>query len=60
MIGFAGSNLDFLNFMSEDKYNLKEVYGDSKLANILFTRQLATILKGEVSLSYAFIEEKNI
>jgi len=45
-LAHLGSNLDFLNFMSEDKYNLKEVYGDSKLANILFTRQLATILKG--------------
>ena len=46
--------------MSEDKYKIKEVYGDSKLANILFTRQLATILKGDVSHVNLFIQEKNI
>jgi len=45
-LSHLGSNLDLSNFMSEDKYKIKEVYGDSKLANILFTRQLATILKG--------------
>jgi NAD(P)-dependent dehydrogenase (short-subunit alcohol dehydrogenase family) len=43
---FARSGLDFDDLMSEKGYAGLRVYGKSKLANILFTRELARRLEG--------------
>jgi NAD(P)-dependent dehydrogenase (short-subunit alcohol dehydrogenase family) len=41
-----GQRLDFADLQSENHYNGMAVYGRSKLANILFTRELARRLAG--------------
>jgi NAD(P)-dependent dehydrogenase (short-subunit alcohol dehydrogenase family) len=40
------AHLDFDDLMSERRYRVMQVYGRSKLANILFTRELARRLQG--------------
>jgi retinol dehydrogenase-12 len=42
----AGGPLDFGDLESRRRYRMMEVYGKSKLANILFTRELARRLEG--------------
>jgi retinol dehydrogenase 12 len=42
----AGQRLDFDDLMSELEYRRDRVYGRTKLANILFTRELARQLEG--------------
>ena len=42
----AGGRLDFEDLESRKRYSLMGVYGKSKLANILFTRELARRLSG--------------
>jgi NAD(P)-dependent dehydrogenase (short-subunit alcohol dehydrogenase family) len=42
----AGHRLDFDDLMSEREYRHDRVYGRTKLANILFTRELARRLQG--------------
>jgi NAD(P)-dependent dehydrogenase (short-subunit alcohol dehydrogenase family) len=42
----AGGRLDFDDLQSTRKYSLMGTYGKSKLANILFTRELARRLEG--------------
>jgi len=42
----AGGRLDFEDLESRKRYSMMRVYGKSKLANILFTRELARRLEG--------------
>jgi NAD(P)-dependent dehydrogenase (short-subunit alcohol dehydrogenase family) len=44
--GHAGGRLDFGDLQSVNGYSAMKVYGKSKLANILFTRELARRLQG--------------
>ena len=39
--------MNFDNFFMKENYDKQQVYGNSKLANVLFTRQLAKKLKGQ-------------
>jgi NAD(P)-dependent dehydrogenase (short-subunit alcohol dehydrogenase family) len=41
------ARLDFSDLQSEKKYSSMRAYANSKLANILFTRQLSSILKAD-------------
>jgi NAD(P)-dependent dehydrogenase (short-subunit alcohol dehydrogenase family) len=43
---FSGGRLDFHNLQAEKKFSIMRAYGTSKLANILFTRELARRLEG--------------
>jgi NAD(P)-dependent dehydrogenase (short-subunit alcohol dehydrogenase family) len=43
---YAGGRLDFDDLESRRRYRVMQVYGKSKLANILFTRELARRLAG--------------
>eukprot|EP00057_Strongylocentrotus_purpuratus_P007318 XP_011661792.1 PREDICTED: retinol dehydrogenase 11 [Strongylocentrotus purpuratus] len=45
--------INFDDIMSKEKYSDMDAYGQSKLANVLFTRELATRLKGSGVTSYA-------
>ncbi len=51
---FAGGRLDFDNLQSEKRYRTMKTYGASKLANILFTRELARRLSGTGVTANAF------
>lgn len=42
----SGGRLDFDNLRAEKKFSIMRAYGSSKLANILFTRELARRLEG--------------
>lgn len=44
--GYAGGRLDFEDLESRKRYSPMKVYGKAKLANILFTRELARRLEG--------------
>lgn len=44
--GYAGGPLDFDDLDSRRRYSVMQVYGKSKLANILFTQELARRLAG--------------
>lgn len=44
--GYAGGRLDFEDLQSQKRYSTMNVYGKSKLANILFTQELARSLEG--------------
>ncbi len=44
--GYAGGRLDFEDLQSQKRYSTMNVYGKSKLANILFTQELARGLEG--------------
>lgn len=41
--------IDFQDLNSEKKYDPAEAYEQSKLANVLFTRELAKRLEGNIS-----------
>ena len=41
--------IDFQDLNSEKKYDPTEAYEQSKLANVLFTRELAKRLEGNIS-----------
>ena len=43
-------NFDDLN--SEKDYNIRAVYSQSKLANVLFTRELSKRLEGKLFLAH--------
>jgi NAD(P)-dependent dehydrogenase (short-subunit alcohol dehydrogenase family) len=45
-VAHAGREIDFENLQGEKRYNRIEAYGRSKLANLLFTYELARRLKG--------------
>ncbi len=51
---FAGSPIDFDDLQGERKYGVARAYGASKLANILFTRELARKLEGRGVSANAF------
>ena len=44
---FTAGEINFDNFFMKENYDKGQVYPNSKLANVLFTRQLAKKLKGE-------------
>jgi len=44
--GYSGGRLDFEDLQSQKRYSAMNVYGKSKLANILFTQELARGLAG--------------
>ncbi|MGI9175314.1 MAG: SDR family oxidoreductase [Rhodothermales bacterium] len=44
--GHRGARLDFSNLRGENGYNWLRAYGESKLANVLFTYELARRLEG--------------
>jgi retinol dehydrogenase-12 len=51
---FAGGRLDFDNLKGEKKFGVMNSYGGSKLANILFTRELASRIDGSGVTANAF------
>ena len=44
---YAAGEMDFDDFFNKKNYDRIQVYANSKLANVLFTRQLAKKLKGK-------------
>ena len=54
------NDLDFDDFFMKKNYNKQTVYGNTKVANILFTRLLASKLKGQFISVYQVLSYKEI